>query len=385
MATYGYAGDFSSDDDERVEQVQIPAKYDDAIKPNKSQIEEAIESIKRLPYDQDVNLPDDVLAGVLDHYKTQRGPIVDSTRKLYNKIALRLVRGDQSKDHVGAAADVAARETNGNNKTSTTSNNNNNGNDLLGKAAPPPQHSVADAFSSDEDDGVPSRLVKSNARKFDSRVVYNNNNVVEAGDDDQMDVDSETPVGPIRENKPIELDTTDDDDDDDDDDSSKTSGTSDDPDETGEDLNSESDVLEVTPIKPPAKNESREKEALEVLMAMRPSTPKQTESSSIKRQPMAHSTPKEGFVETAKKPYTRSQRIATRSATKSSREMQRADGKSTSSSSADVFIEKKRTSRMNYTAMSVGLLVLVLAFLAYYFRSNLLNVAEPMFRKKISF
>lgn len=364
MATYGYAGDFSSDDDEKIEQVQAPAKYDNNLRPNKTKIEEAIQYIKRVPIDEEVNLSDEVLAGLLDHYQTQRGPIVDSTRKLYNKIVLRLVRDDPTKNTLGV------EETTGN------ANNNNN---LLTKGTNQPS-GAADTFSSDDEDiEVSASIMKTNAKKFDSRVVYNNNNDVPVEQEEQMDVDSETPpAAAVRNNKPIELSTSDEEE-------ASSSSSDDDISQAGDDQNSDSsDILEVTPIKPPASS-NREKEAIEALTNMRPSTPKQTESSSIKRQPLAHSTPKESFVETAKKPYTRSQRITTRSATKTTRDLQKPDSKNSSSSSADAFIERKRAARSNYTIVTVALLVLVLAFLAYYFRSNILNTAEPLFRKKITF
>ena len=367
MATYGYAGDFSSDDDEKVEQAQqAPAKYDNNVRPTKTQIEEAIQFIKRAPIDGEVNLNDDVLAGLLDYYQTQRGPIVDSTRKLYNKIALRLVRDDHTKD-----TNNDAKETNGNSNNNNNNNNNIDANPMSGKGVT--QQSTADTFSSDEEEIE----MTANAKKFDSRVVYGNNNVVATeNDEDRMEVDSEPPSGAVRNNKPIELPTTDEE---------PSSSSDEDPSEAGEDPNSESsDVLEVTPIRPPA-SANREKEAVEVLMAMRPSTPKQTGSSSIKRQPLAHSTPKESFVETAKKPYTRSQRITTRSATKSRRDMQQLDSKNSPSVSTDVFIEKKRAACPGYTLVTVTLLVLVLALLAYYYRSSILNTAEPLLRKKISF
>lgn len=368
MATYGYAGDFSSDDDEKIELIQermVQNKYDQTVKPNKKQIEDTIESIKRLPFDQEINLGDDILAGLLDYYKTQRGPIVDSTRKLYHKIALRLIRGDQS------SGGVPMDTTNGN---SPPTNDNNNSINIISKGVPA-QQNAADAYSSDEDD---IEIVGSNnfAKKFDGRVAYNNN-----VDDDKMEVDSEvTHSAQVRNTKQVDLPTTDEEDD-------ESSSESDDPSESNNDdeLNSEPDMLEVTPIKAPPSIASREKEAVKVLMAIRPSTPKQTESS-IRRQPLAQSTPKDSTaLETAKKPYTRSQRVATRSATKSSRETSKVDNKDSSSTSAGAFLENKRASRVNYTLLSAALLVFVFAFLAYYFKSNIIGTAEPLFRKRITF
>ncbi|CAA3006440.1 Hypothetical predicted protein [Olea europaea subsp. europaea] len=378
MATYGYAGDFSSDDDEKVEQYQermVQTKFDNTIRPSKKQIEDEIENIKRLPFDQEINLNDDILAGLLDYYKTPRGPIVDSTRKLYNKIALRLVRGDQQ-DLIGRDG-LVKESTNGNTKLD---NENNNSINIIKKDSSQPI-SIADTFSSDEEVDVVH--TNSQAKKFDSRVVYND---VNNHDEDLMDVDSETPSGPIRETKQVDLPTTDEDEDEESDNDDESSSESK-PSESDEELNSESDVIEVTPIKSPAST-GREKEAIEVLMAMRPNTPKQAEAS-IKKQQMVHSTPKDSFAEAAKKPYTRSQRVATRSATRITRSSEATSKGSkldSSTSSADAFLESKRkVSRRSYAMMVGALLVLLIAFAAYYFRSNIVQTAEPLLRKKLSF
>lgn len=355
--TYGYGGEFSSDEDiDKLEQQQseqmVQAKFDNNSRPGKRQIEDLISSIKSAPYDQEFQLSDDLLAGLLDYYKTPRGPIVDSTRKLYHKIVLRLIRDDQPQ-----AADDTATNGNSDNQNGTNINNNNNNSiNIIQK----PQQQTAEAFSSDDDEPV----VVMSKKKFDSRVVYTDN------DENKMEVDSETPSGPPRETKQVDLSSSEDE--------SDSSHDSEDSDES----ESESDVLDATPIKPTV-SQSREKEGVQALMDARPSTPRQPESSMKRQQPLAHSTPKETPAAGAKKPYTRSQRVATRSATRSNRASDVSNKSSGSAvvpnTSADAFIESKQTSSgKKYAVIAVSLLVIVLAVLFFYFKSNISQSAKPL-------
>lgn len=368
--TYGYGGEFSSDEDvDKLEQQQnermIQGKFDNSLRPSKKQIEDTIDTIKRMPFDQDVNLSDEMLAGLLDHFKTQRGPIVDSTRKLYNKIALRLIRGDQQ---LAGNDELVAKDTNGNsNKNNHNLNNNNNINSINFIHKAPQQK--ADTFSSDEEE---DELVP----------VFVRRPTPQHENDEQMDIDSVTPTGPVRETKQVDMSTTDEEDD------SESASSNDDTSEL-EELNSESDVMEVTPIKPPGNQQSaaiaaKEKEGVEALMAVSRATPKQADS--VKRQPLAQSTPKDPS-ETAKKPYTRSQRVATRSATRG-RAAVNSPGKSlteTSASSTDAFVARERSPRRNYVLVFVSVLVVLLAILLYYFRSFIANSAAPFFGPKVRF
>lgn len=360
-ATYGYGGEFSSDEDiDKIEQQAerfVESRFSQ-VKPTKNQIEETIENVRRLPIEQDVNLTDELLAGLLDYYKTQRGPIVDSTRTLYKKIVLRLIRGEQQQ---GGNSD-SNKEQNGN------SNNNNNNNNIiyLNKSAAPPvvrPLQVADTFSSDDDDEPMPQASDLDKRKFDSRVVYNNNNV---DAEDKMDVDPETPTGPIRQSKQVDISTDED-----------TEAT-DDESETSDD---DSEELDVTPIKPP--NQPAASQAQKNVITPKPST-----ESAVKKQPLAQSTPKE-YVESAKKPYTRSQRVATRaSAMKEKRtELDAATNKPAlvTTSVSQTGVQSNRSTRRTYALVTVTMLVLLLAALFYQFRTQILERASPIFSRKITF
>lgn len=356
--TYGYGGEFSSDEDiDKLEQQSeqiIQSKFENftSVKPSKRQIEETIEAIRRMPLEQDVTLSDELLAGLLDYYKTQRGPIVDSTRKLYKKIVLRLIRSD-------------LKQAGNNDATNGNANNNTN---LIGKR---PQQ-AADSFSSDDEEPAPQILAGAAKRKFDTRVVHNNNNNKDDDDDNSqdeqenpMEVDSETPNGPVRETKQVDISTTEED-------SEETS------DESNESLNSES-VLEVTPIKPQSnQTSSMNHEAQKTTVS---TTQKQPESSTKRQQPIAHSTPK-GTVESVKKPYTRSQRIAASRAAFNEK-MAKVSSK-TAPVATNVSNKTNRVSRRKYALLTVTLLVVILAFVLYY-RSNLIKSTEPLFSRKITF
>lgn len=314
--TYGYGGEFSSDEDvDKLEQIQtdriVQAKFDSSLRPSKKHIEETIELIKLMPVDEEVNLSDEMLASLLDYYKTQRGPIVDSTRKLYNKIALRLIRGDQQQSRID---NTTTKDTNG---SSNSNVDNNNSIHLIQKTS----QKGADTFSSDEDDDLPT-----NRRNVE---------INDAEDEIKMDVDLDTPTGPVRVTKQVDMSTTDEDDDEDDKD------TIDEDTSELEELNSESDVMDVTPIKSPANHQrsKKEKDGVEAVIAA---------SRINQRQPLAQSTPKDS-TDTAKKPYTRSQRIATRSATRNKVSIQ-TDTKHSleASNKADFFIENKQSFNRKY-------------------------------------
>lgn len=363
--TYGYGGEFSSDDDmDKMEQQHkegmVQAKFDHNLRPSLRQIEDTIEAIKSMPFDQEVNLSDDMLAGLLDYFKTQRGPIVDSTRRLYNKIALKLIRGDPQ-SLLAQADNVVTNDTNGNSDNKVIGENNNSI-EFIQKA--PRQR--ADTFSSDEDEDLPPTNRRQGFAQADN-------------DENKMEVDSVTPAGPARDTKQVDMSTTDEEEDDED----GASKFSEDDTSELEELNSESDVMDVTPIKPPASQKrgaaAVEKEKQAMIAASRV-TPKQPESS-VKRQPLAQSTPKES-KDTAKKPYTRSQRVATRSATRSKAPNDSAKSLAQANVSGDVFIENRRTSNRKYALLSVTLLVVVMAVLFYYFRSS---VSGPASRFQVKF
>ena len=363
-ATYGYVGEFSSDEDtdKLDQQHEQLAKFDEnLVKLTKHQIEETIEAIKRMPIDQDVILSDELLAGLLDYYKTQRGPIVDSTRKLYKKIVLRQIRSELPQEP----------NNNAGGDTGSIGIKNSNSNNNFSKR--PIQ--AADSFSSDDDEPLPPMTSAFNKKKFDSR--YDKND----GDDDDDDVilmetEPDTPSGPIRNTKQVDISTTSTDDDDGDD-----SDESSDEDEVNESLNSESEGLEVTPIKPPA---NQAPEAPRNVAA----TPKQPESSA-KRQPLAQSTPKETIASISKKPYTRSQRIAASRALASKVVGTGSDNNEKTSgqvSGQDSFQRRSHVSRRNYVVLTATLVIAVLAFLLYYFRSsNLAKSAESILSQKLKF
>lgn len=135
--TYGYAGEFSSDEDvDQQAQQRLNDQADpfNQLKPSKEEINEILETIRNVSPDKNVDFPDDTLAALLDHFKIQRGPIVDSTRSLYKKIALRAIRGNLHSD-----------ATNG-----TSEPNNNSGYDVDDN-----NKQGVDVHSSDEDEPMP--------------------------------------------------------------------------------------------------------------------------------------------------------------------------------------------------------------------------------------
>lgn len=299
-ATYGYGGEFSSDEDiDRMEQQAerlAQSKFDSfaQVKPTKHQIEEAIETIRSMPIEQDVSISDDLLAALLDHYKTARGPIVDSTRNLYKKIILRLVRGDQPA-HVTANGDQV-NDSNGGGVTNNTNGNINNNNNRINIYAKGKHSMNADVVNSSDDDEpmppVTSQTGSVERSNLDSRPVVSNIN----DKAEPMEVDSEISVKPA-----YRTSTEDDDDDefeeDDDEDSDKTESSAT-YDEDDDDESSDSEVLDVTPVKKaPAQQTTKSV---------------QKPSESVKRQTVK----KQSEVNPQqKKPYTRSQRVAATRAT----------------------------------------------------------------------
>lgn len=352
-ATYGYGGEFSSDEDiDKMEQQSerlIQSKFDtQQVKPTKRQIEEAIETIKQLPVDQDVQLTDELLAGLLDHYKTQRGPIVDSTRNLYKKIILRLIREGQLQQQQQQQQQV-------NNGDSAKETNNNNGN-VIKKLQP-----TADLASSDEDEPMPP---VSSLNKFQSSVINT----------EPMEVDSETPGGPIRSSRPVDM-------------SSSESETED---SETEESSSDSEVLDVTPIK-----QAYPQVPTKTVGPIKPTTVVGAKSSELIKKPQLaaatgiSSTP----VDPKKKPYTRSQRVvATRAG--SARVVKKTDVSSSKDTSSDEVVKSKASDSGNKSAQSsrfkvryfiFALFIAVLAFAFYYFRSELTLTTNRIVSRAIKF
>lgn len=346
-ATYGYGGEFSSDEDiDRMEQQSerlTNSKFDSfaQIKPTKHQIEEAIEAIRRVPItEENVNVTDELLAGLLDYYKVQRGPIVDSTRTLYKKIVLRLVRNQ------------IQQSSNGNEGPKDTNGNVN----LINK-----NQEINVTPSSDEDEPMPpvssQSSVEQNKRKFDSRVVYHDNL-------EPMEVDSETPARPsaaIRNNKPVDMSSSD---------SSETESSSD-------DTSDDSEVLDVTPIKPQA--------AISAKVTSTPlaSVVKPAESVSKKVVTPIAADPK-------KKPYTRSQRVAANKATSSTaKKADVSSSKSETSLSSQATVKpltkSAQSSKFKVRYLVSTFVVVLLALFLYYFRSDLTKTTDRILSKTIKF
>lgn len=367
MATsYGYSGEFSSDEDidriERQSEKLVQTKFDAyaAARLNKRQVEELIETIKRIPVDQDVQLTDEHIAGLLDYYKTQRGPIVDSTRNLYKKIVLRLVRGvnaahqEAQGNGTAQSKDSFAAVANNNNiiiKNSVNANNNNN-NYTVRK---PIQH-PAETFSSDEDE--PMIPVDGDAKKSNTEQV------------EPMEIDPVANAAQQRR-EPKLINITDDESEESEDDedaegdevADKAQQQEDDDEsdekEVREDKSSDSDELDVTPIKPTSHVLGQTPKATSTPLA-------QTKQRKTARDSQAPST--------AQKPYTRSQRMAAARASSASN----AADSVTNATSAPV--------RRTKTKLLVGaLVVMLIAFLIYYFRSNVMKTTDRFMSRKITF
>lgn len=337
-ATYGYSGEFSSDEEiDRVDQQnERLAKFDSYVQskgPSKNEIEEAIESIKRLADETNFSIADDLLAGILDHYKTQRGPIVDSTRGLYKKIVLRLVRGIQA--------------TNGDsNRNGIISSNNNNqdNNNIIDKRQ---EHGVA---SSDEDEPVLPPTTEQRP-KFDSRVI----GVSSEEAAEPMEIDSMSANGPMRSNKQIDLPDTD-----------EEEKEAEDEESTEDDSNteeSESEELE-------ERSDQLKREVEKLVVTSKSKKPSASAAATKKSpaEPKSKVTP-----DPSKKPYTRSQRMAAsklNSSSASATSLKSLDAKTSESA----FIEKPAR---NYTliAATIGsaLVVALVAFLFYHYKKIYLN------------
>lgn len=374
--TYGYSGEFSSDEDidrleqqaERLTQAKFDSHFGQA-KPSKSQIEKAIETIKRAPIEQDFTITDDLLASLLDHYKTARGPIVDSTRNLYKKIVLRLIRGEQSPSNgeqvkeSNGSSNLANNNNNNDNDTGASFNNNNN--KTPAKRALEGQVRdlvVANDGSSDEDEPMPPVTSQSSQ---DAKIA----NLFPTDKPEPMDVDSEQNLDKqiYRSRKQEEGDSGDDDD------SDKTESSSDEDDQDDDDKSSDSEVIDVTPIKSNTANHSIERYRY---------VDRQVESSTVKKQPPSRQKQSTQETTPLKKPYTRSQRVAaTRasSAIKSSRtdvSSSKADALSSGdkTSSADSVTNKSSPilqSVMQPKVLIPSALVVLIAVLLFFFRSDL--------------
>lgn len=338
---YGYGGEFSSDEEaDKMEGQQYNIQPN---KPTRSQLEEVIETIRNMSPDQDVNIADDFIAGLLDYYKTSRGPIVDSTRNLYKKILIRLIRGEQPQQTTNGASE----QTNGNGPT----NNNNFEEDVKSKGP-----LVETQASSDEDEPMPPASQDSlYKKKFDSRVV-------------EMDVDHETypaviaapidPItAPIRSIKTLEIPTTSD---------SET-----------EESSEDSEIPNLTP--PEARN-------IELVT----STPIAKRVSSTTANKVASTEPnkvvsadakkvaapevnKVSSTDAKKKPFTRSQRAA--AAAKA------IDDINTSSMSKnDIVIRGSKRAQTSKFIISAALVAFV-AFFLYYFRSDIQKSTENLIKK----
>lgn len=337
-ATYGYGGEFSSDEDiDRMEQQSerlTQSKFDSyaQMKPTKHQVEETIEVIRRTPIDQGFNASDELLAGLLDYYQVQRGPIVDSTRSLYKNIILRMVRGQQS--------------SNGNDSSKDTNGNVN----LIKKT-----QEIDITQSSDEDEPMPpassQSSVEQNKRKFDSRVVYNEKL-------EPMEVDSEATdqLSAIRNTKPVDMS------------SSEDSETEESSDESTED----SEVLNVTPIKPQA------------------AAPAKATSTPLASAVKLTEAKKAASVDPKKKPYTRSQRVAASKATSSSAKKTdvtsgKAEASPVTQTVAKPLAKSAQSSKFKVRYLVSALLVIVLALFLYYFKSDLTKTTDRLLSKAIKF
>lgn len=367
--THGYGGEFSSDDEiDRIEQQServIQSKFNDGynVRPSADEIEQTIEAIRKSSAGDSFKINDELLAGLLDYFKIHRGPIVDSTRKLYTKLVLKMIQEQHSNGSAG---------TNGKTIHDNFNNNNNNNviddNDLDAALKSRKPEVAIDSFSSDEEEPlaphVRTALKKRTEETSNKKQTKLDDDVVEA-----MEVDSETPKGQVRDTKQVDINTDEEDNSADDSESSDES--------EGNEMNSKSDVLEVTPIKPSkgiilALNERQR--STDVSSAVTPVTLRQAaaESASVKRQPLAHSTPKESISGTAKKPYTRSSRRLAETKTPAA---------NSHDSTTDSFIETKtaatssndgkRLFRRSFLLIPAALMFVLIAFLVYKYRESI--------------
>lgn len=382
-ATYGYGGEFSSDEDiDRIEQQSerlVQSKFDShaQVKPTRFQIEEAVETIKRLPLDQtDFNFTDELLAALLDHYKTQRGPIVDSTRNLYKKIVLRLIRGDQQQVINGEVTVDSNSSTNGkqqNNNSVILDNNNINSMNFKLK----PFTGPAELGSSDEDEPMlpASQSSVSGGKKLDSRVVYNSNDRVEP-----MEVDSENPSSQLAaRDGPRDNEMT----------SSSSSSSESSSEESSEESDSDSEALDMTPRKNQVPEQQKQSEV------QTPAVPIQRKvvTSATAPNVLSAKANKEPVTDAKKKPYTRSQRVvATRSSLRQqSNENKKADVSlskqvdAAASSNVKPLSKSVLKSKFRAKYLVIPVIVALFAFLLYHFRLDLTKSTDRVFKRAISF
>lgn len=357
-ATYGYGGEFSSDEDiDRLEQQSegLSAKFGaaavGATKPSKQQIEEMINTIRQFPVDQEISLSDEYLIGLLDYYRVNRGPVVDSTRKLYKRLAIKRIR-DFGQDAV--ASNGEANITNGN------SDNNNSINIIAKKLQSVAQVEPA---SSDDDEPMPPVSSQSSVEQSNRRKITQTNDKPEP-----MEVDVErTPITPaladIRTTRQVDISSSEDE-------SDKGSNSGDD---------SDSEELDITPPKYPAQQQQTKLVTGKVIA----STP--IKDSVAKISPV---TQKDAVKIKSKTPqYTRSQRIATRSSKKST---------DVSSSKVDGCQPIAQATNLNKSTLASKfrvkflistLLVALLAIFIYHYRNDLTDFSRRILSKttKIQF
>lgn len=392
--TYGYGGEFSSDEEiDRIEQQSgrlVQSKFDSnaQVKPTKNQIEEAIEAIKRLPLDQDLNLTDELLAGLLDYYKTQRGPIVDSTRNLYKKIVLRLIRGEQQQQQASNGDFITIDNSNGN-----VANNNNNNNvisnhNLVAKLKP--QQAPIELGSSDEDEPMlPASQSSVTGKKLDTRVLYNNDKI------EPMEVDSETPNSQMLAKSRLQPRQVNE--------MTSSSSSESSSDESSEESDSDSEVLDLTPVKNQVQSTNAAAKVTNTKLI--PATTKDRKLAQVVAPPQtAVSTVKssitsnEAVADSKKKPYTRSQRVVTtRSSSKQQHQNSPEDKKTNVSSSKQVEASASSLSDAKPLSKSVlkskfkvkylvfALIVVLFAFLLFHFRLDLTKSTDRVFKRAINF
>lgn len=201
-----YAGEFSSDDDFETNQRTASSqqskwnKFDSDDKASPEAIEAAIESLKSVPLDEDFELSDELIAGCLDHYKAKRGPIVDSTRRLYKKILLKFIKEETeakdngSKDLNNELDNQRAPTEQLNGKSISSSNQSN---EQFANKRQYQKATVNDVYSSDEDD-----LLGNDPPEFYSS--YDANATVQEA---PMDIDSAENTPQFRSTKLVESST----------------------------------------------------------------------------------------------------------------------------------------------------------------------------------
>lgn len=372
MATsYGYGGEFSSDEDiDRIEQqseVLVHNVYDgttkhrllNPVRPTREQVEEIIESLKKIPADrQDFRASDEELAALLDYYGPTRGPIVDSTRALYKKIVLRYVRGENS-DNEGAQGNGTNTEKVGiqNNNNIIIKNSNSNNGNLIKKPAQQPSES----FSSDDDDEptVPvSETIIARAKPTISE---------DCEKIEPMEVDAEKNLGKLRESKQVDI--TDDESEEEEDTSEEEDDDDDNNDDIGDDDNADpsKDNSVITPLRPTS----------HVLGQ----TPKATSTPLAPKRQRQNAKDYQSST-AAKKPYTRSQRMAATKASMSNLEAMETSEPGTKQETARDAVQLGATRRR----LAVGaLVILLIAFLMYYFRSSVMKTTDRLLSRKINF